>query len=71
LNDVVELLAVRVPQLHAKFLAWDDDDIVVSSMNWGSQSGLSSNRLDEIGLHLRGPGLAAALIAKFEAILIE
>ncbi|MEO5868032.1 MAG: hypothetical protein ABIS14_05855 [Sphingomonas sp.] len=71
LNDIVELLPVRVPQLHAKFLAWDDDDIVVSSMNWGSQSGLSSNRLDEIGLHLRGPGLAAALIAKFEAILIE
>lgn len=71
LHDIVEVLPMRVPQLHAKFLAWDNDDIVISSMNWGSQSGHSNNRLDEIGLHLRGPGLADTLMAKFEALLTQ
>ena len=69
LHGVVDLLAVRDPQLHAKFLAWDSDHVVISSMNWGSQSGLHDNRLDEIGLYLRGPDLAASLIEKFEAQL--
>lgn len=71
LHDFVRLLAVRDPQLHAKFLAWDNDDVVISSMNWGSQSGLAGNRLDEIGLHLSGPGLAARLMERFEALLKE
>jgi hypothetical protein len=71
LHDRVELLAVRDPQLHAKFLAWDKDHVVVSSMNWGSQSGLPDNRLDEIGLYLRGPDLATCLMEKFESLLKE
>lgn len=71
LHDLVDLLAVRNPQLHAKFLAWDKDHIVISSMNWGSQSGLPDSRLDEIGLYLRGPSLATSLMEKFEAFLKE
>jgi hypothetical protein len=71
LHDFVDLLAVRDPQLHAKFLAWDKDNVVISSMNWGSQSGLQDNRLDEIGLYLKGPDLAASLLRKFEALLKE
>jgi hypothetical protein len=66
LNGVVDLIDVRKPQVHAKFLLWGDDDAVVSSMNWGSQSGSSDAPLDEIGLHLEGPGLATCLLAKFE-----
>ena len=66
LNDVVDLIDVEKPQVHAKFLLWGDDDAVVSSMNWGSQSGSSDDPLDEIGLHLQGPSLAICLLAKFE-----
>jgi hypothetical protein len=66
LNGVVDLIAVEEPQVHAKFLLWGDDDVVVSSMNWGSQSGSPDAPLDEIGLHLEGPGLATCLLAKFE-----
>lgn len=69
LHGVVDLIGIRDPQLHAKFLAWDKDHVVVSSMNWGSQSGLPDNRLDEIGLYLRGVDLATCLLAKFEARL--
>jgi phosphatidylserine/phosphatidylglycerophosphate/cardiolipin synthase-like enzyme len=49
------------PMLHAKVLLWDDDDVVVTSFNWGSQSASEDSPLDEIGLHLRGSGLAQTL----------
>jgi PLD-like domain len=71
LNGLVDLIGVRDPQLHAKFLTWDKDHVVISSMNWGSQSGLPDNRLDEIGLYIRGPDLATYLLEKFEAQLKE
>ena len=57
------------PQLHAKFLAWDKDHVVVSSINWVSQSGLPENPLDEIGLYLEGLDLAAHLLERFKAEL--
>lgn len=66
LNGVVDLIGVENPQVHGKFLLWDADDVVVSSMNWGSQSGSPDDPLDEIGLHLEGPGLATCVLAKFE-----
>ncbi|RUV41257.1 hypothetical protein EOD29_24270 [Mesorhizobium sp. M1A.T.Ca.IN.004.03.1.1] len=67
LNGIVELAGVPEPQLHAKFLAWDSDHVVVSSLNWGSASGLDDNPLDEIGLYFEGQGLATSLLKKFEA----
>jgi hypothetical protein len=48
---------------------WDRDHVVVSTMNWGSQSGSPDNPLDEIGLHLEGPGIAEFLLMKFESQL--
>jgi hypothetical protein len=69
LHGVVDLIGVRDPQLHAKFLLWDADHVVVTSMNWGSQSGLPENPLDEIGLYLEGPRLATYLLERFEAKL--
>jgi hypothetical protein len=71
LSGVVDLVAVEDPQVHAKFLLWDRDHIVVSTMNWGSQSGSPDNPLDEIGLHLEGTNLATTLLAKFEDELGE
>lgn len=49
--------------IHGKSLLWDHDDIVVTSFNWGSQSASEDKPLDEIGLHLHGPGIADALHA--------
>jgi hypothetical protein len=69
LHGVVDLIAVEDPQVHAKFLLWDRNHVVVSTMNWGSQSGSPDNPLDEIGLHLEGHGLAEFLLAKFEGQL--
>jgi hypothetical protein len=69
LHGIVDIIGVPEPQLHAKFLAWDSNHIVVSSLNWGSQSGLEDNPLDEIGLYLEGSELATSLLEKVEAEL--
>lgn len=69
LVGLASVFPVREPQLHAKFLAWDDDQIVITSINWGSNSGLPESPQDEIGLLIEGPGLATALLRKFEGFL--
>lgn len=53
----------REALIHGKALLWDHDDIVVTSFNWGSQTASENKPLDEIGLHLHGPGIADALHA--------
>lgn len=69
LEGIVEVIPVREPQVHAKFLVWDRDDVVVSTMNWGSQSGSEANPLDEVGLHLEAPGIATHLLTLFDESL--
>ena len=44
--------------LHGKFLAWDDDDLVVTSLNWASASADPDFALGEIGVHIQAPGVA-------------
>ncbi len=53
--------------LHGKALLWDHDDIVVTSFNWGSQTASEDKPLDEIGLHLKGAGIADLLQKILEA----
>ncbi|MER9756587.1 MarR family transcriptional regulator [Mesorhizobium sp. M0166] len=67
LNGIVELIGVAEPQLHGKFLAWDKDHVVVSSLNWGSNSTSADQPLDEIGLYFAGPNIATRLLERFEA----
>jgi hypothetical protein len=67
LNGIVELVGVAEPQLHGKFLAWDTDHVVVSSLNWGSNSTSADQPLDELGLHFNGPNIATQLLQKFDA----
>ncbi|MCJ2138086.1 hypothetical protein MKK69_29240 [Methylobacterium sp. J-026] len=70
LHGVVDVIGVREPQLHCKFLLWDEDDVVVSTLNWGSQSGRADDPLDEIGIHVKSPGLAVALLGRIERLLL-
>jgi cardiolipin synthase len=51
----------REPAIHAKLLAWDDDDVVVTSQNWLSADPADTSPRREIGVHLSGPGVARAL----------
>lgn len=68
MEGIAELHQIAKPMLHAKFLLWDDDDVVITSFNWGSQSGSVDKPLDEIGVHLHMPGLATQLLEKLDAL---
>ena len=67
LDGIALVTAVSKPQLHGKFLLWDNDNVVITSFNWGSQTGSTENPLDEVGLHLNGPDLASNLLEAVEA----
>jgi hypothetical protein len=71
LHGIVDLLPCRIPQLHCKFLLWDDDNVVVSTLNWGSQSGRADDPLDEVGIHIQRPGIAVELLGRLERIIGE
>ncbi|MCH8243751.1 MAG: hypothetical protein IH897_14240 [Planctomycetes bacterium] len=69
-KDGVTIRAVRIPRIHAKMLAWDDDAIVVTSQNWLSADPPDDKPRQEIGVFVRAPGLASTLIDRFNAALL-
>lgn len=59
-RDGVRLRQVTDPRMHAKFMLWDDDDLVVTSLNL--LSGDPAAGLGEIGVHLHGTGVGRDLL---------
>lgn len=57
-NAGVRLVEIPNRELHGKFLLWDDDHLVVTSLNWSS----ADTRLDapyaEIGVYIRSAGIS-------------
>ncbi len=55
----------RVVKVHAKYLGWDEDNLVISSFNWMATS-VDAGRSHgaEIGALIRGPGIRSMLMAK-------
>jgi hypothetical protein len=72
----IDLQHVRVmrstkPQVHAKLLGWDNDDLVVTSQNWLSADPTEANPRREIGVHLHGPGFASIVGEQFASLKLE
>ena len=55
----VRLVEIHDRELHGKFLLWDDDHLVITSLNWSSADTSADAPLGEIGLYIRSPGIAA------------
>jgi cardiolipin synthase A/B len=55
----VRLVQIHDRELHGKFLIWDDDHLVITSLNWSSADTSADAPLGEIGLYIRSPDLAA------------
>lgn len=64
----VRLLRMNPIPLHGKFLLWDDDNVVTSSLNWGSASSDPEFPLGDIGVHINAPGIASNLMDRLVAI---
>lgn len=62
-NGVRLIQTSKIP-LHGKFVLWDDDDVVVTSLNWASASTDDSFPAGEVGVHIRSPGLALRMLAE-------
>lgn len=65
----VELSEVDEGVLHGKYLIWDDDNVVITSLNWSSAGTRRDNPWGEIGLHIKKPGAGAKLRSRIEASL--
>jgi cardiolipin synthase A/B len=65
------LRKTRNPPLHGKFVAWDEDDVVVTSLNLASAASDPDFPWGDIGVHIHAPGVAAALAGRLEAIFPE
>jgi len=60
----------KIP-LHGKFVAWDDDDLIVTSLNWASASADPDFPWSEIGVHIHAPGIATDALSRLEEIFPE
>lgn len=63
IEAVQPVLAAR---LHAKILAWDDDNVLITSHNWLSGDPGDSNLRREIGLFVSAPGIGSTVIDNFD-----
>lgn len=66
-NGVALIKAEPVP-LHGKFVAWDDDDLVVTSLNWASASSDPDFVQSDIGVHIHAAGIARAAVSQLEVL---
>lgn len=69
-NGLTLVRTRRIP-LHGKFVAWDNDDLVVTSLNWASASSDFDFPWNDIGVHVQSEGLAADALSRLEAIFPE
>ncbi len=66
-SEGVKLAPVLKPRIHAKVLCWDDDNIVVTSLNWLSADPSTDYLRAEIGIHVQASGIAKAFRERLAA----
>ena len=66
----VRLIKVE-PPLHGKFLAWDADDLAVTSLNWASAASDLDFPQADIGVHISAPSIAQHAVEMLKAIYPE
>lgn len=66
----IQLETVEAPKLHAKILAWDNNDILITSLNWLSADPKGSDNLKELGIHINLRGAAETIISDLQGRII-
>jgi cardiolipin synthase A/B len=62
------LRKTKNPPLHGKFVTWDDDDVVITSLNWASAASDPDFPWADIGIHIKSKEIGAVLTARLDAI---
>lgn len=55
----------RTP-IHGKYLIWDKDNAVVTSLNWASATVSDDDQTSELGVHFKGPEVGEAILRKLQ-----
>lgn len=55
------------PSMHAKFLLWDNDHLVVTSLNWLSGDPTDGNLRQEIGVYVNCPSIGRDIATRFSS----
>jgi cardiolipin synthase A/B len=66
-HGVRMIRATDIP-LHGKFMLWDSDNVVTSSLNWGSASNDPDFPLGDIGVHVQATGIGESVYQRLVAI---
>ncbi len=67
----VRLVRTAETQLHGKIIAWDDDDVLMTSLNWASGAADADFPWADIGIHISAEGVARATMAKLQRLFPE
>ncbi|MBN8501626.1 MAG: hypothetical protein J0M19_10800, partial [Sphingomonadales bacterium] len=67
----VQLVKTKTIPLHGKFVAADDDEIVVTSLNWASAASDPDLPEGDVGVRIRLSGLAGHAVGALEGIYPE
>lgn len=62
----IHIQCIEQPRIHAKIIAWDQDNVIVSSLNWLSADPVGFDNNKEIGICLRARGSADLLHANLK-----
>lgn len=70
-SNGLSLVRTKKIPLHGKFVAWDADNVVITSLNWASASADPDFPWADIGVHVRLDGVADMLMNKLQQIYPE
>ena len=64
----VTLAPIKSPRIYAKILAWDEDSVLITSLNWLSADPTELDSLKEIGVWIEAKGVARCLMDHFSQV---
>jgi hypothetical protein len=67
----VRLVRTKKLPLHGKVIVWDDDNVVVTSLNWASSSANPDFPWGDIGIHIEAPQIGASTFSRLCRIFPE
>jgi hypothetical protein len=71
IGNGVKLIKTDKARLHGKFLAWDGDFLVVTSLNWASASVDVGFPWGEMGVYVNSPGVASNVLDRLREVFSE
>lgn len=67
----IRLVRTRKIPLHGKVVVWDNDDVVVTSLNWASSAANPDFPWNDIGVHIHARGIGALTVQRLREIFPE